>query len=161
MLKDLIYYFNQIVWGNGLVPSSTRPSFEPKLIQISRRSVTLPQRVKYATAQYLEQFRSCNIVRDNLVRSLPQINDNLSISWKYDINASCQSNSRGGGLQRGLFIAMDLKQKNPVNSPHKGQWRGAVMFSLICVWINGRVNNREAGDLRRYRAHCEVIVMWN
>ena len=33
------------------------------------------------------------------------------------------------------------------------------MFSLICVWINGWVNNREAGDLRRYRAHCDVIVM--
>ena len=29
----------------------------------------------------------------------------------------------------------------PVNSPHKGQWRGALMFSLICVWINGWVNN--------------------
>ena len=49
---------------------------------------------------------------------------------------------------------------SPVNSPHKGQWRGALMFSLICVWINGWVNNREAGDLRRYRAHYDVIVMW-
>ena len=36
---------------------------------------------------------------------------------------------------------------------------GALMFSLICVWINGWVNNREAGDLRRYRAHYDVIVM--
>ena len=33
------------------------------------------------------------------------------------------------------------------------------MFSLICVWINGWVNNREAGDLRRYRGHYDVIVM--
>ena len=49
--------------------------------------------------------------------------------------------------------------RSPVNSPHKGQWRGALMFSLICVWINGWVNNREAGDLRRYRAHYDVIVM--
>ena len=40
-----------------------------------------------------------------------------------------------------------------------GQWRGALMLSLICVWINDWVNNREAGDLRRYRAHCDVIVM--
>ena len=32
------------------------------------------------------------------------------------------------------------------------------MFSLICVWINDWVNNREAGDLRRYRAHSDVIV---
>ena len=37
------------------------------------------------------------------------------------------------------------------------------MFSFICVWINDWVNNREAGDLRRYRAHYDVIVMsyWN
>ena len=47
----------------------------------------------------------------------------------------------------------------PVNSPHKGQWRGALMFSLICTWINGRVNNREADDLRRHRAHYDVTVM--
>ena len=43
--------------------------------------------------------------------------------------------------------------------PHKGQWRGALMFSLICVWINGWVNNREAGDLRRHRVHYDVRVM--
>ena len=47
----------------------------------------------------------------------------------------------------------------PVNSPHKGQWRGALMFSLICARINGWVNNREAGDLRRYHAHYDVIIM--
>ena len=47
----------------------------------------------------------------------------------------------------------------PVNSPHKGQWRGALMFSLICVWINGWENNRETGDLRRHRVHYDVTVM--
>ena len=47
----------------------------------------------------------------------------------------------------------------PVNSPHNGHWRGTLMFSLICAWINGSVNNREAGDLRRHRAHYDVIVM--
>ena len=49
--------------------------------------------------------------------------------------------------------------RSPVNSPHKGQWRGALVFSLICAWINGWVNNRETGDLRRHRAHYDVIVM--
>ena len=44
--------------------------------------------------------------------------------------------------------------RSPVNSP-QGQWRGALLFSLICARINGWVNNGEAGDLRRYRAnHC-------
>ena len=50
-------------------------------------------------------------------------------------------------------------QRSSMDSPHKGQWHGALMFSLICVWINGWVNSREAGDLRRYRTHCDVTVM--
>ena len=41
----------------------------------------------------------------------------------------------------------------------KGHWRGALMFSLICAWINDWVNNREAGDLRRHRGHNDVNVM--
>ena len=49
---------------------------------------------------------------------------------------------------------------SPVNSPHKSQWRGALMFSLICVWINDWVNNRKAGDLRCYRARYDVVVMY-
>ena len=47
----------------------------------------------------------------------------------------------------------------PVNFTHKIQWRGAVILSLICVGINGWVNNREAVDLRRYHAHYDVIVV--
>ena len=50
--------------------------------------------------------------------------------------------------------------RSPVNSPHKGQWRGALMFSLICVWIIGWVHNRETGDLKRYRVHYDVIVIY-
>ena len=49
--------------------------------------------------------------------------------------------------------------RSSVNSPHKGQWRRALMFSLICARINGWVNNGEAGDLRRHRAHYDVIAM--
>ena len=49
--------------------------------------------------------------------------------------------------------------RSPVNSQHKGRWRGALIFSLICDRINGWVNNGEAGDFRRHRAHCDVIVM--
>ena len=52
--------------------------------------------------------------------------------------------------------------RSPVNSPHKVQWRGALMgFFFICAWINGWVNNRGAGDWRRNRAHYDVVVMRN
>ena len=49
--------------------------------------------------------------------------------------------------------------RSTLNSPHKGQWRGALMFSLICSWMNDWVNNRETGDLRRHHVHYDVTVM--
>ena len=74
----------------------------------------------------------------------------------------------------GLFIFMMIHQMEtfsvllalclgnsslPVNPPQRRQWRGALMFSLICPCIKGSVHNREAGDLRRHCAHCDVIIM--
>ena len=49
--------------------------------------------------------------------------------------------------------------RSPANSPDKGQWRGALMFPLICVWTNDWVNSRYAGHLRCCRAHYDVTVM--
>ena len=47
----------------------------------------------------------------------------------------------------------------PVNFLHKGQWRWALMFSLISTWTNVWVNNWDAGDLRHHHAHCDITVM--
>ena len=49
--------------------------------------------------------------------------------------------------------------RSPINSPLIGQWRGALVYSLIRAWINRWVNNHEAGDLRRHRAYYDVIVI--
>ena len=43
--------------------------------------------------------------------------------------------------------------------PHKGQWRGALLFSLICDWTNDWTNNRYA-DFRRHRPHYDLAVMY-
>ena len=48
-----------------------------------------------------------------------------------------------------------------VNSPHKGQGRGALMFSLVWAWTNDYLNNRDAGDLRGHSAHYNVIVIYH
>ena len=68
--------------------------------------------------------------------------------WRHQMETFSASLAFCGGIHR-----------SSVNSPHKGQWHEALMFSLICVWINGWVNNRETGDLRRHRSHYDVIVM--
>ena len=49
--------------------------------------------------------------------------------------------------------------RSPVNSPHNGHWRRILIFSMICAWTNGLVNNRDASNLRRHRAHFDVTVM--
>ena len=49
---------------------------------------------------------------------------------------------------------------------HKGQWSGALRFSMICAWTNGSANNRDASDLRPSHSlwhHCNTpfkLVQW-
>ena len=71
------------------------------------------------------------------------------------------------GYKMFFFVAADTLRPRrnwsfvrwPVNSPHKGEWRRALVFSLICAWTNVWVNNRDAGDLRRHRAHYDATIM--
>ena len=83
--------------------------------------------------------------------------------WKFHQMAThplkCMMTSWNGNFFSRYWPFVRGIQRSLVNSPHKGQWRGGLMFSLICVWINAWVNNREAGDLRHYRAHYDVTVM--
>ena len=83
-------------------------------------------------------------INNTSANEYPLIHDDV-IKWKHF--------PRYWPLVRGIH-------RSPVKSPHKGQWRGALMFSLIYVWITVWENNREASDLRRYRANYDVIVMW-
>ena len=51
--------------------------------------------------------------------------------------------------------------RSPVNSPHNGQWRCALMLSLICAWTDSWLNNRDAGGLRPSRSlwhHCNALL---
>ena len=80
---------------------------------------------------------------------------NIILVW-YSI---CSSHSWWRHQTEAFSVLLALcagNSRSPVNSPHKGQWRWALLFSLICVWINGWVNNREA---RGHRANDDVIVM--
>ena len=54
-----------------------------------------------------------------------------------------------------------FKGNSPVTSefPHKGQWRGALMFSFIFVWKKVWVNNRDAGDLKHHHTDYDVTLM--
>ena len=92
------------------------------------------------------------------LQELFQVTYSIKIWWLICRRWGTMASSNGsifcitGPLCRGIHWS-------PVNSPHKGQWHRALMFSLICTSINGWVSNRAAGDLRHLRAHYDIIVM--
>ena len=85
------------------------------------------------------------------------------MTWKLFPSVTGRFPSHGDVIKRKHFPRywpfVQGIHRSPVNSPHKGQWHEALTFSLICAWTNGKVNNRDAGDLRRNRAHYDVTVM--
>ena len=102
----------------------------------------------------------------------------IKLSVKYDVKIHFISCRCANAIQRTVLFSFEYHDdviewkhfprywpfvrgihRSPVNSPHKGQGRGTLMFSLICAWINDWVNNLEACDLRHQRAHYDVIVM--
>ena len=107
---------------------------------------------RQATRHYLNQCRPGSIVPYDVICGHSELMKVLS-----DDEVLLKESS-WWRHQMETFSALLAICAGPVNSPQKGQWRGALMYSLICVWINGWVNNRKAGDLRRYRAHYDVIV---
>ena len=127
------------------------------------------------SAQYkdaiFEQYRDSHD-EDMKVSRLSYLYDGNPIYMVYSLYSETGPRSGKGHLT--LFIHDDISWKHflchwpfvrgirrsPVNSLHKGQWRGALMFSLICAWINDWVNNRGAGDLRSHSAHYDVTVMF-
>ena len=88
-----------------------------------------------------------NILQTTFSNTAPQVNvfvhDDV-IKWKHF--------SRNWPFERGIHRSLWI--------PHtKASDAEILMFSLICVWINGWVNNREADDLRRHHGHCDINVM--
>ena len=105
----------------------------------------------------MKKGRNCWIC-DELFKpgwGLPAIMNEMDDTWEinfHDDIIKWKHFPRNWPFVRGIH-------RSPVNSPHNGQWRGALKFSLSCAWINAWVNNCDADDLRRHRAHHDVTVI--
>ena len=156
---NLCWLAIQTFWNSECCESGQQTAFKITDSSKSRKKITclvLPKLhfkicVCFAIHQAIHGFRSLgneygsltHRVLNKCVKGFKLSHDDV-IKWKHF--------SRYWPFVRGI-------QRSPVTSPHKGQWRGALIFSLICAWINGWVKNRGAGDLGRHRAHYDVIVM--
>ena len=83
--------------------------------------------------------------------SLPEMHLNMS-SAKHDDVIKYKHFSRYWHFVRGI-------NRSLMNSPHKGQLRTALIFSLIYAWTNGWVNHRDTGGLRRHCVQYDDTVM--
>ena len=80
------------------------------------------------------------------------------IIWMNSISSS-NSSKRKSKPDKSVTWWRHQMETSALLSPHKRQWRRALVFSLTCAWTNGWVNNLGAGDLRLQRVHHYVIVM--
>ena len=90
--------------------------------------------------QDLVKWRMCKFVRKYILRNgnvkynhddsgLLASYGKINVPWSHDDVIKWRHFPRYWPFVRGIH-------RSPVNSLHKGQWRGALMFSLICAWIN-------------------------
>ena len=114
----------------------------------------MSQMVAFLNACWATQFDTCTLTHLNIFYIIGS-----KITDDDEFKAFCRDDViKWKHFSRYWLFVWGI-HRSPVNSHHKDQWRGDLMFSLICAWINGWVNNRETGDLRRNRAHYDFIVM--
>ena len=95
---------------------------------------------------------SCNNVQWNIV--LHDLSEGMILTKPTTVDFFNMMTSSNGNIFRvigplcGEFTA------------HTGQWRGALMFSIICAWTNVWANHRDASELRRHHPHYDVNVLY-
>ena len=127
-----------------------------------------------AVAGIFTERKVCTMVADALAPCvassstamlLCRINRSLPSKRKYHIRAIQQVNGKTPWWRHQMetlpryWPFVRGIHRSPVDSPQKGQWRGALMFSLICARTNGWANNRDAGNLRRPCAYYDVCML--
>ena len=150
------------VYGYSSGPLSTKktPSYGYKNSQYKHRTVWRPSLVNNGIpipirscllSEYRPRFASKASASEMILKDMGKT-DRHHTTTKHDDVIKWKYFQRYWPFVRGIH-------RSPVNSPHKGHLCGAFIFSLICAWINGWVNNRETGNLRRHHAHYDVTVM--
>ena len=129
---------------------------ELKLNRLFKQNRLVPNYKSRQSAKHVQNVSPVNSLRTSIARNKQSPHYScylaLHVTLFHDDVIKWKHFPRYWPFVRGIH-------RSSVNSSHKGQWRGDLTISLICAWINGWVNNREAGDLRWHRTHYHVTVM--
>ena len=130
----------------------SRPPFRPKVQVHDMNEESLADLMMMCWEEIPEFRPNFNTIRDGLKKMSSQ-------GWgnNYDVHGPWwRHQMETFSALLALFVG-----NSPVTDefPSQRPMTRSFMFSLTCAWIDGWVKNREAGDLRRHRAHYDVIVM--
>ena len=103
---------------------------------------------------------------DDCLMTISHRNENTSVeecfiyfTWDYKCDWWKQGHCHDDVIKRKHFPRywpfVSGIHRSSADSPNKDQWRGALLFSLICAWTNGWANYRDDDYLRRHRAHYD------
>ena len=135
---------NTWCWTDKPSPDSTDDPSSPTHISVTKAA--FHKELGYSTLEYPLQLK-CDVVANEPCTMRSRCNTVNFLQNHYDVIK--WKHFRVTGHLCGEFT----------RHRWKGRWRGASKFSFICAWINGWVNNSEAGDLRRHRTHYDVTVI--
>ena len=158
-IQNGLYFANDIykcIFENeNQLPSDPQTPHSPKVLPIYRSIIHFTWKSSDpSSCGFVKVFHHRFLYKKKCVShciklpTVPHAENEIGIS----VQMVCETFSALLAFVRGIHRSL-------ANFPHKGQWRGALMFSLICTWLNGWVNNRERSDLRRHRAYYDVIVI--
>ena len=131
-----------IIWTNAgiLLIGPLGTNFSEIYLEILTFSLT-KMRLKVSSAKWRPFCLGLNvlIIYFYLLQSVDKYVNETSFTMKYTLKI--------GGTSHDDVIKWEhfprywpfvrVIHRSPVNSPHKGQWRGALMFSLICARTPG------------------------
>ena len=144
-------------WGP---PGSCRPQMGSMLAQWTLLSGKPNQTKPQQCTNLIHDYRKVYIyIYKSLSKRINSIDSHLKgLSLNKKVWTGSMMTSSNGTI---FHVTGPLWGYSPVtvNAPHKGHWRGALMFPLIYAWTNIWGNNRSASQLRRHRPHHDVTVM--
>ena len=103
------------------------------------------------------QISNCNLWNFYCIRNFLSLIEKDS-NCDSLISLGTMMTSSNGNIFSLLAICAGI-HRSPVNSPHKGQLTHSFDVFFDLRLNDGWVNNREAGDLKGYHAHYDVIVI--
>ena len=162
ILQPCVFLFSSVLYVDCTWDKSEITSIKTCFYNNSRKSKVIPIDNVYTICKWCISLMSSvycsdpgiwpDSMKDTVMNSLLKVTNTLEIIdpwWRHQMETFSA-----------LLAFCEEIQRSLLNSPHKGQWRGTLMFLWSAPHPNGWANHPGAGDLRHHPVQYDFTVMW-